>query len=141
MPAQTNSRSGILAVGIFLVFAATAAFYAGVTLLFPGTILDRAWALNPHAHRQLASLGRTIAVPFFVLAAALALATIGWFRHRLWAWRLTVVIVATQIVGDALNLLSGDLLRGAIGLLIASALLIYLFRPSIKFAFEGTPSA
>ena len=135
MLTQQPSRRAILAFGIFLIFAAVAASYAGVTLLLPGTFLDRAWALNPHAHQQLASFGRIIGIPFLLLAAVLAQAAWGWFRRCLWAWRLAVLIIATQLFGDSINLLTGHLLEGFLGLLIASALLLYLFRPSVRSAF------
>src|SRR5215467_4391241 len=99
MPAQPRSPRGLLAVGLFLCFAATASAYAGVTLLFPGTTLDRAWALNPKAHQQLASLGHLIGVAFLLLAAIFVFDAVGWFRRRRWAWRLTVVIIALQVLG------------------------------------------
>lgn len=137
MSASSLSRGPILALGVFLLFGALAASYAATTLLFPGTGLDRAWALNPRAHQQLLTMGRGMSVPFILLASALALAATGWFRYRLWAWRLTVAIVATQLLGDALNFYRGDFLAGAFGVLAASALLFYLFRPTIRSAFPA----
>jgi hypothetical protein len=37
-------------------------------------------------------------------------AGIGWFRRRLWGWRLVVVIIATQVLGDVVSFVRGDLL-------------------------------
>src|SRR5277367_4817613 len=86
--------SGFTAVGIFLFFGALMASLAATTLLWRGTVLDRVWALNPMAYRQLAPLGNAVGTFFLLLAVALATAGIGWFRHRLWGWKLSVVIIS-----------------------------------------------
>jgi hypothetical protein len=45
---------GFTAIGIFLFFGAIMASLAATTLLWRGTVLDRVWALNPMAYKQLA---------------------------------------------------------------------------------------
>ena len=127
--------SGFAAIGIFLFFGATMASLAAITLLWRGTSLDSIWRLNPVAYRQLAPLGRSVGVLFLSLGLTLAAAGIGWFRHRLWGWRLAVAIIATQIVGDVINCIRGDWLHGGIGVVIAGALLPFLLRPTVKKAF------
>jgi hypothetical protein len=127
--------SGFAAVGIFLFFGATMASLVAITLLWRGTSLDRIWSLNPKAYEQLAPLGGTVAILFTLLGVALAAAGIGWFRRRLWGWRLAVAIITTQVVGDVINCIRGDWLRGGIGVVIAGALLLFLLRPMIKRAF------
>lgn len=128
------------AVGAFLFFGATMAAMAGMTLVWRGTSLDRVWQLNPTAYAQLAPLGRMIGVPFLVLSAALLTAATGWFGRRLWAWRLAIAIIATQVIGDLVNALRGEFLKGTMGVLIASALLIYLLRPAVRAVFENDKS-
>jgi len=108
---------------------------AAATLLWRGSALDLIWALNPRAYKQLAPLGRTVGILFLLLVAALATAGIGWFRRRLWGWRLAVVIIATQLLGDVVNCVRGDLLRGGIGVIIAGALLLFLVQPKIRATF------
>lgn len=109
---------------------------AGTTLLLPGTVLERMWALNPTAHKQLMPFRGVAGVLFLLLGGALAVAGIGWFKCRLWGWRLAVVIIATQVVGDLVNILTGDVLKGAIGFAIASGLLLYLLRSKeVRAAF------
>ena len=56
-----------------------------------------------------------------LLGVALATAGIGWFRHRLWGWRLAAAIIATQVLGDVVNCARGDWLRGGTGAVIAGA--------------------
>jgi hypothetical protein len=61
---QGKSHTGITAMGIFLFFGATMASLAGVTLIWRGTILDRIWAINAPAYRQLAPFGKTSEFPY-----------------------------------------------------------------------------
>jgi hypothetical protein len=56
---------------------------AATTLLWRGTVLDRLWALNPTAYKQLAPLSGIVGILFLVLGVALTTAGIGWFRRRL----------------------------------------------------------
>lgn len=118
----------ITAIGVFFVFGAIMAALAGVTLAHPGTALDRMWSLNPQAYRQMAPLGQSVGIAFLLLAASLAIAALGWFRRRFWGWLMAVAILTTQLLGDGVNLLRGDYFRGAIGVLLAAALLFYIVR-------------
>jgi hypothetical protein len=127
---------GFTAIGVFLFFGAVVVSLAATTLLWRGTVLDRLWTLNPTAYKQLAPLGRIVWILFLALSAALTTAGIGWFRRRLWGWRLAVVIISTQVVGDVVNCVRGDWLRGGTGLIIAGALLLFLLQPRIRAAFS-----
>ncbi|HZW93325.1 MAG TPA: hypothetical protein VFF64_10280 [Candidatus Eremiobacteraceae bacterium] len=134
-----KASRGFVPVGIFLFFGAVMASLAGSTLIWRGTFLDRIWILNPGAYRQLASFGRTIGILFLMLGVILALAAAGWLRHRLWGWRLAVIIIATQVLGDLVSAFRGDILRGGVGVAIAGALLLYLWRPHIRSRFHEDP--
>jgi hypothetical protein len=126
---------GFTAIGVFLFFGATMSCLAATTLLWRGTVLDRVWALNPIAYQQLMPLGGAVGIFFLVLTAALTAAGIGWFRRRLWGWRLAVVIIAMQVLGDVVNCLRGDLVRGGVGVIIAGALLLFLLQPRVRATF------
>ncbi len=128
---------GLTAVGIFLFFGAAMASLAGITLVWPDTVLDKIWVLNPRGLQQLAPFGKAVGIPFLMLSGILAAAGVGWFRRRLWGWRLSVAIIAIQVLGDLINCLRGDYLRGGVGVVIAGALLVYLLRPIIRGSFEG----
>ena len=136
MPAQSKSQ-GITAVGVFLFFGASMAILAGTTLIWRGTILDRMWVFNAPAYRQLAPFGKTVGIPFLLLGATLVVAGTAWFKRRLWGWRVAVVIIAAQVLGDVVNAFKGDLARGAVGFIIAGALLAYLLRPQVRGAFAS----
>jgi len=127
---------GFVAIGVFLFFGATMASLAATTLLLPGTALDRAWRLNPTAYKQLFPLGSRIGILFLLLAILLVASGVGWFQRSLWGWRLAVAIIATQVLGDIVNLVRGDWLRGGTGVMIAGALLLYLLTPRVRAAFS-----
>jgi hypothetical protein len=135
MAATTNLPRGFKAVGVFLFFGATMAALAGMALLWRDTFLARIWELNVSAYNQLAPLGAPVGIAFLLLSAALAVAGTGWFLRRRWGWLLTVAIIATQVLGNLVNAIRGDLLKAGAGFLIAAALLIYLLRPRVKATF------
>jgi len=122
-------------MAVFLVFGATMATLAGITLLFPGSFLDPIWRLNPGAGEQLRQLGRGIGIAFLGLSAAMIAAAIGWIKRRFRGWALAVIIIASQVPGDLVNALRGEFLKGAVGVVIAGALLVYLLQPKVRQAF------
>ncbi len=131
--------AGIVLFGIFLFFGAAMAALAGTTLIWRGTILDGVWKLNPTGYRQLATLGRSVGIVFLLLSGLMTVAGIGWFRRRRWGWGLAVAIIAVQVLGDLVNFLRGDSIRGGIGAIIAGTLLLYLFSGNVRKNFAGSP--
>ncbi len=127
---------GIRVVGVFLFFAALMSALAGLTLTFPGTTFDRAWNLNLIAYHRMAPFGRVIGIPFLIFSGILCAVAVGWLKRCHWAWMLTVFVIAAQIVGDALNLILADYLRGTVGVAIASLVLFCLLRPNVRAAFQ-----
>ena len=126
-----------MAVGIFLFFGAIMASFAGTTLVWPGTTLDRLWTFNPRAYKEVAPHGKAVGIPFLLLGVTLAVAGMGWCKRCLWGWRLAVGIIAVQVLGDLVNAFMGDLVGGSVGFIIAGALLVYLLRPEVKAAFAS----
>lgn len=113
------------------------ATFAGITLIFPGTFLDRAWAINPTGHAGLRALGRWVGFLFPLLGLTLAAAGIGWLQSRRWGWMLAVLLIGANAIGDLARLVSGAWLEGAVGVLIAGALLIYMTRPVMQHFFKA----
>ncbi len=137
MVERSDRSFGLTAMAGLLVFGATMATLAGITLLFPGSFLDPIWRLNPEAGEQLRQLGRGIGIAFLGLGAAMVAAAIGWIKRRFWGWALAVIIIASQVLGDLVNALRGEFWKGAVGVAIAGALLVYLLRPNVMRAFRG----
>jgi hypothetical protein len=135
-PIDNGFRYAIIGIGLFLIFASSMAALAGTMLIWPGTVLDRLWSLNETAYAELRKAGSYIGPLFWALSVVLIGAAVGWFRQRVWAFRLTVAIVCTQVAGDLVNLARGDFVRGAVGVFIAGALLLYLLRSNIRTAFQ-----
>src|SRR5262252_9637685 len=135
-PKQRPYQLAVIGIGVFLLFGCSMTVLAGTMLLWPRTALDRLWSLNPAAHKAFAPLGSFIGPLFYVLSIVLLTTAVGWFKQRIWGWRLTVAIIATQVVGDFVNLIRGDFLRGCIGLLIAGSLLIFLLRSNTRTMFQ-----
>src|SRR5215472_8410641 len=119
-----------IAFGVLVCFAA-------FLLAWPGTALDRLWAINPRAHAELSSLGKWVAIAFLLLAVVAVYTAVLWFRRRVLGWRLAVVAIAVQVVGNLVNIVRGDLLRGVVGLAIAALLLFYLLSRAVKAAFRA----
>ncbi len=134
--AKKRLPAGIKGVGIFLAFGVACALLAGITLTWRGTIVDRIWQLNSRAYQELAPLGRLVGIPFLLLSVMLAAASYGWFHCRLWAWRLTTGIIATQLQRDLANIFMGHTVEGAVGVTISGVLLLYLAKANVKTVFS-----
>ena len=126
---------GFVPQGVFFFFAATMATYAAFTLLFPGTILDRAWELNQTGHAVLAPLGKIMALPFAMIAVIALIAGVGWFKRRRWAWVVGVLGIACNLVGDLVNMAIGEFWKGAAGVVIAGLLLVYMTLADVRRYF------
>ncbi|MGB9205320.1 MAG: hypothetical protein WCB94_15285 [Terriglobales bacterium] len=127
---------GFIPIGVFFLFGATMAAYAAITLLKPGTVLDRLWALNETGHVQLATLGKRAGLGFVVLLALMFTTAVGWFRRRYWGWFLGTAIVAINAAGDLINGVRGEWLKGAVGVTIAGLLLFYMTRSGVRAYFQ-----
>src|SRR5882724_1677316 len=130
----TNGKrpAGFVPLGIFFFFAATMASLAMITLGWPGTFLDKAWELNKAGHAQLLPLGRIIALPFGVLAVIALVAGIAWFKRRRWAWVVGVSGISVNCAGDLINMAFGEFWKGAVGVVVAGLILIYMTRTSVR---------
>lgn len=112
------------------------ALLAATLLLLPGTFLDKLWVLNPVAQKQVSAVGNRAGLLLLVLGLILAAAALGWFKGRRWGWGLAVIILSIHLAGDLGNLLLGRLLEGALGIIVATALLVYLLWPTTRAQFK-----
>src|SRR5262249_27006641 len=125
-------------------WGASMAFLAGITLVWRGTILDRIWALNPRAYKELAPFGKTVGILLLLIAAILVADSIGWFKRYVWGWRIGAAIIEMRMLGDSGNVFLGRIVEGVMGLVIAGALFFYIVRRGTRAVFrhhgsQGSP--
>lgn len=127
---------GVKAFAILMGIGTVIAGAAAITLLLPGTPIDGIWAFKAAAYQQMLSF-RWLAGPGFVLlAAALLYAAVGLWRGWWRGWAVAVAILALNGLSDLGRVFTGDVLGGIVGIVIASALVAYLFRPAIRRHFS-----
>ncbi len=124
-------------MGVFFWFAATCAFYAAITLTFPGTPLDRLWDVNPTGHAGLLPLGRVMGLPFLLLAVVAATLGRGWWQHRRYAWYGAVIGIGVNMLGDLGQACLGRWREGLVGVVAAGLVLIYLALPGTRRHFPA----
>lgn len=120
-------------VATFLWLAAGIAFAVGVSLQFPGTVLDRMWRLNPPAYATFHPAARLAGGALFALSLAVGATAGGFSRCRPWAWWAAAAIFATSAAGDLCSLAAGGgLFRTISGAAISTAFLLLLFRRDVR---------
>jgi uncharacterized membrane protein (DUF2068 family) len=112
----------------FFAFGATMCLLTIVLLVFPGTKLDSLWNLNPDARVAFQSFGSWSILLMLAVGIGCALAAVGLWRGTLWGIRLGLAILAANIIGDVLNVVTRHDYRSLIGLPIAGAMIFYLAR-------------
>jgi hypothetical protein len=109
---------------------------AGASLLTPGGPLDWIWRAKPDEHRQLLEMGPAVGAGFLGLAVVMALASLGSFARRRWAWPLALAIFAVNALGDAARIPAGALAEGLIGIAVTAAILWWLTRQPVRALFD-----
>jgi hypothetical protein len=99
-----------------------------VLLIFPGTILDSLWRLNPEAQAAFQSIGWLSILLMATVGTACGLAAIGLARNTTWGCWLGILVLTVNLVGDLTNALLRHDLRTLIGMPIAGAMMVYLYR-------------
>ena len=132
---MTTRPVGVLLLALFFLAATGVLISVGISLLLPGTPLDAIWLLRPDRQALLMPYRQYVGPGFLALAIPMALASVGCFLGKPWGWWLAVAIFAANGIGDAVQLLTGHLLEGAFGLVVAGALIFWLTRPQVRAAF------
>ena len=95
-------------------------------LLFPRSVLEPLWRLNPRAHEGFAGMGVWAVVVMVVVAAACATAAIGLWRSARWGYITAMVVLSINLLSDTMNAFIVHDWRTLIGLPIGGAMIIYL---------------
>ncbi len=123
-------------MGGFFVFGAAMAGYAAVTLGMPGTFLDALWSSINAATRAGGVRERNGPIICGALACAGGDGDRTGSGRAFWGWVLGISIIAINAVGDIVNLVRGEGLKGVVGVVIAGLLLVYLMRPGVRDYFD-----
>lgn len=71
---------GISALSLFFVFGVVMSGLAALMLLFPGSVLEPLWRLNPRAREGFAAMGALAVLLMAVVCVACATAALGLWR-------------------------------------------------------------
>jgi hypothetical protein len=128
--------SGLSVVTAFLAFATLTAAFVGILLLFPGSLLESVWRLNPDARFAFQKMGRLSSLLLFLVGAVAGRAAVGIYRRRQWGWWLAVLLFSANAIGDAISLfVMGRIVQGASGVVISGLFLWYLMQSSVRRQF------
>lgn len=127
---------GTRLLGVFLMLSTGILVASAITLLQPGTWLDGIWAVKPEAYAAMLPYRCWAGSGFLLFAVVMASAAYGWWRGRRWAWRLVLVIFALNACSDAARMFRGEVIEGAIGLIIVGMLLLYVRSGKVRAFFD-----
>jgi uncharacterized membrane protein (DUF2068 family) len=114
----------------FFAFGATMSALTVALLLFPGTVLDSLWRLNPDAHAAFQTIGAWAVALMLAVGIACGITAIGLWRGASWGSQMAIVILIVNAIGDLSNVVLRHDYHGLIGLPIAAAIIFWLIRPS-----------
>lgn len=84
------------------------ALVGGLSLLWPGTIFDMLWKLNPAAQTFFVRGGRLFGLLFLCLGIMSSFAGVGLLKGKSWAWWLTLLGLVVVGTVNLLRFLTGD---------------------------------
>ena len=109
MMPTTNTRPLVVTFLIILFAIGTvASLIALITLTFPGTFLDVAWRVNPHARAGFTRIGGWSVALMSAVFVACLLSVIGLWRRLEWAYWLALVMLIVNLTGDIINVITSD---------------------------------
>jgi lysylphosphatidylglycerol synthetase-like protein (DUF2156 family) len=137
MMRTTNTRPLVVPVliGLFAI-GTVASLIAVITLTFPGSFLDVAWRVNPHARESFSRIGAWSVALMSVVFVACLLTAIGLWRRLEWGYWLALVMLIMNLIGDAINVIAGKERRALVGIPIVLILLLYLLRRNTRDYFR-----
>ncbi|MEP6719311.1 MAG: hypothetical protein ABJB21_09210 [bacterium] len=127
---------GITALSIFFLAGALISLTASASLLFPGSLIEPMWRVNPRAYKHLSDLGPWAVVLLFVVSICCLIAAIGLWRRAAWGHKIAVALIAINLIGDVANTVMGTEPRAIVGVPIALAILVYLLSNKVRHAFN-----
>jgi hypothetical protein len=109
-------------------------------LLFPESVLDSLWRLNPEAHVGLQSLGRWAIALMAIVATACGLSAVGLAKLAPWGRILALAVLAVNLIGAVGGALIRRDPRTLIGVPIGGAVILYLISTGVRRIFAAGTS-
>jgi hypothetical protein len=128
---------GITALSIFFLAGALISLTAGLSLLFPNSIIEPMWRVNPRGHQGLVRIGLWGVALLFAASVSCAAAAVGLWRSARWGHRVAVTLIAINLLSDVANSVLGAEPRAVVGVPIAFALLLYLMSKRVRRYFAA----
>jgi len=138
---MSRPSAGLVALSGFFALGAVVAGVTCVALLTPSSAWEPLWRLNPNAGVAFESMGAWAAALMFTVATACALSAWGLWSRAEWGYRLAVILLVVNLIGDATNAFVRGDLRTLIGLPIGGALIAYLLSAGVRRQFMATKAA
>ncbi len=123
---RSNRSLGITAISWFFIFGALMSALTVTMLLFPGSVLEPIWRLNPRAHQHFILVGSWAVLLMAVVCVACTIAGCGLWKRAHYGYSMAVAILILNLVGDSANALIFYDWRTLIGLPIGGIMLCYL---------------
>lgn len=124
-------------MGVFLVLSTAMLAAATITLLHPGTVVDRIWDFKRHEYERMLPFRRVAGLGFLVLGVLMGCAAYGWFAVRRWAWWLAQGLLAVDLLGDGVRLFNGEVAEGFFGIAMVTLLLVYVRSKGVRDVFAA----
>lgn len=134
--AAMKRPAAVVLIAVLECAAAAAAAVVSLSLLVPGTRLDRIWDLNPAVHEAMAANARPVGTLLLLVGMLSAVAGIGLLTRQLWAWLLSLAMFGINALGDLLSMvIVRDWSRGLAGIAVDAVFLYLLLRANVRAFF------
>ena len=128
---------GIVALAIFFAVAALISGASALSFIFPGSVLEMMWRINPRARIGFISMGHWAVRLLTILCVACIMAAVGLGRRQRWGYWFAVGLLSLNHMGDITHMILNADLRTLVGIPIVMALLGYLSRPNVRALFSS----
>lgn len=136
---RSKRLPGVTLLSLFFIFGAVMSALTALMLLFPHTILEALWRLNPRVREGLAGLGLWAVLLMVFVCGACTTASIGLWRMARWGWWTAFWILAINMIGDSTNGVVNFDWRTLIGIPVGGAMLAYLILRRQAFTPNRSP--
>jgi hypothetical protein len=127
---------GVTLLSLFFIFGALMSGLTAIMLLFPHSMLEPLWRLNPHAREGFTAMGLWAVLLMGVVSISCTTAAIGLWRLARWGYWTALAILTINVIGDTANVWITRDWRTLVGLPIGGAMIAYLINRRWVFAME-----